>query len=337
MIMNPNYKRNRQDRYRQDPYAKRTDGTPETASVSKKTVPSVLIGILVLAGILVLCILASRQRQKTSAPAGEYAFRVRYLDVGNADATLIACDGHYMLIDGGYADSSDKIYTVLQDEGAETIDYLVCTHGHADHCGGLAAAFHAAEVGTVLAPVREDPENYHFTRFAVQTEKAGLAITVPEPGSEYTLGSARFTVLGPLTTDVEDLNDTSLVIKITYGETSFLFCGDATRVEESSLLDAGTDLKADVLKAGHHGSGASTSYRWLYEVDPAYTVISCGKGNEYGHPHESMLSRVRDQGSELYRTDLQGDITAESDGQTIVFTVEKNPDADVFAPGDSFQ
>lgn len=299
-----------------------------------------IIGILMLAAVLLLCLWVAWQRSRPSAPPEQAAgssFRVRFLDVGNADATLVECDGHYMLIDGGYAESSDKIYTVLKDEGAETIDYLVCTHGHADHCEGLAAAFHAAAVGTVFAPVREDPENYFFEKFAGQVTKAGLEITVPEPGSEYSLGSAVFTVLGPLTTEVEDLNDTSLIIRIVYGETSFLFCGDATWTEETSLLEEDGVQKTTVLKAAHHGSGASTCYQWLYTVDPQYTVISCGKQNEYGHPHGSLLSRIRDQGSMLYRTDLQGDITAESDGNTVVFTVEKNPDADVFVPGDSLQ
>jgi competence protein ComEC len=299
-----------------------------------------IIGILMLAAVLLLCIWAAWQRSRPSAPpeqADGSSFRVRFLDVGNADATLVECDGHYMLIDGGYAESSDKIYTVLKDEGAETIDYLVCTHGHADHCEGLAAAFHAAAVGTVFAPVQEDPENYFFEKFAGQVTKAALEITVPDPGGEYALGSAVFTILGPLTTEVEDLNDTSLIIRIVYGETSFLFCGDATWTEETSLLEVGCVPETTVLKAAHHGSGASTCYQWLYAVDPQYTVISCGKQNEYGHPHGSLLSRIRDQGSMLYRTDLQGDITAESDGNTVVFTVEKNPDADVFVPGDSLQ
>ncbi len=131
------------------------------------------------------------------------------------------------------------------------------------------------------------------------------------------------TVLGPQKA-YEDTNNTSIVLRLDYGETSFLFTGDAERDAEADMLEAGAALQADVLKVGHHGSNTSTSYPFLREVAPEYAVISVGEGNDYGHPHEETMSRLRDADVTVYRTDLQGHIVATSDGESISFAVQKN-------------
>ena len=160
-------------------------------------------------------------------------------------------------------------------------------------------------------------------------DQQGTSITVPSVGDTYSLGEASVTVLGP-TKDYDETNDTSIVLKVQFGSTSFLFTGDQEADAEKDLIASGADLKADVLKVGHHGSNTSTSYQFLREVAPEYAVISCGTDNQYGHPHSETLSKLRDADCTVYRTDLQGDITCVSDGTTLTWTTAKRAsDAEV--------
>ena len=153
---------------------------------------------------------------------------------------------------------------------------------------------------------------------------------MPTAGETFPLGGAQVQILGPLHR-AEDSNDNSIVLKVSFGATSFLFTGDAERAEEQDLLSAGVNLQSTVLKVGHHGSDTSTSYPFLRAVAPQYAVISVGAGNSYGHPTEAVLSRLRDAGVTTFRTDLQGEITAVSDGQTVNFSVAKNAAAETLA------
>ena len=162
-----------------------------------------------------------------------------------------------------------------------------------------------------------------FNSFTKYLSQQGVSITVPEPGDAFSLGSASVTILGPQKS-YEDTNDTSIVMKVVYGKTSFLFTGDAERTAEADILDAGYDLSATVLKVGHHGSDTSTSYPFLREIMPEYAVIQVGKGNSYGHPTEDTLSKLRDADVKVYRNDLQGTIICTSDGETVSFSTEKN-------------
>ena len=162
----------------------------------------------------------------------------------------------------------------------------------------------------------------------------GKSITVPQPGDKFNLGSAQVEILGPVK-EYDNTNDTSIVLRIDYGETSFLFTGDMETGAERDLIEAGAKLDATVLKAGHHGSDTSSSYVFLREVMPQYTVVSVGKGNSYGHPSDEVLSRFRDLGTEVYRTDMQGHIIAESDGKTVTFRTEKVADTATNPAGNS--
>ena len=251
------------------------------------------------------------------------SLEVHYIDVGQADSSLVMCDGESMLIDGGNAEYSNLIAAYLTKENISTLDYLICTHAHEDHCGGLSGALSVVNVENVLAPNTEaDTEAYQ--NFKDKTAAQGLTIQHPSAGDNFMLGNATVQIVGPITEYTDELNNTSIVMKLTYGDTSFLFTGDAERDEEQAILNAGYDLSADVLKVGHHGSDSSTSYVWLREIMPKYAVISVGKGNSYGHPTEEVLSRLRDADVQVYRTDLQGDIVAVSDGKNITITTEKN-------------
>ena len=250
---------------------------------------------------------------------------VHFIDVGQADATLVVCDGEAMLIDGGNVEDASLIYAYLQEQDISTLQYIIGTHAHEDHMGGLAGALHAAQAETAFCSVTECDSKY-FSSFKKALGEQGIAMTVPEIGNSYSLGNAEFQFVGPVQ-ETDDANNMSLVVRLVYGDTSFLFTGDAEQSEESDILEAGFDLSATVLKVGHHGSEGSTSYPFLYAVAPQYAVISCGTGNSYGHPHEAALSRLRDADVTLYRTDLQGTVVCTSDGQTVSFTTEKNSTA----------
>lgn len=269
-------------------------------------------------------VLYTMQEQSAPAPAEGGGFEVHFIDVGQADAALVICDGHYMLIDGGNAEDSDLVYAYLERRGAKHLDCMVATHAHEDHIGGLSGALNYAKVDTALCPVTEYSSKV-FQNMVKYLEEQGKSITVPRPGDRFDLGSARVEILGPVQ-EYDDTNNTSIVLRIDYGETSFLFTGDMETGAEEDLLDSGADVSATVLKAGHHGSDTSTGYRFLRAVMPEYAVISVGKGNKYGHPSSDVLSRFRDAGAQVYRTDMQGHIIAKSDGKTVTFTTEKEAD-----------
>lgn len=249
-------------------------------------------------------------------------FEVHYIDVGQADSALVECDGEAMLIDGGNTADSSLIAAYLKQEEIDSLDYVICTHAHEDHVGGLSGALSVAQAEHIYAPVTES-DSKAYKNFKKKTEEQGLEIEHPDAGDIISLGSSRVEFLGPVNEKGKDTNSTSIVMKITYGSTSFLFTGDAERDEEAEILETGANLKSTVLKVGHHGSDTSTSYPFLREVMPQYAVISCERGNSYGHPHEETLSRLNDAGVEIYRTDLNGNIVMTSDGQNVNVVTEK--------------
>lgn len=260
------------------------------------------------------------------------SFEVHFIDVGQADAALVLCDGHAMLIDGGNAADSSLIYSYLKSHGISYLDYIVCTHPHEDHVGGLAGALNYAQVGIAYCPVTSY-DSSAFESFAKYLSQQGKHIAVPKAGDAFSLGGAAVEVIGPIT-DSGDMNNRSIVLRVIYGETSFLFTGDAEREEEQDILNAGYDLSSTVLKVGHHGSDSSTTYPFLREIMPQYAVISVGQGNSYGHPTDHTLSRLRDADVKVYRTDMQGHIICKSDGKAVLFSVERNVGADTLGnPG----
>lgn len=256
---------------------------------------------------------ASNQKKKTETSE----LTVHYLDVGQGDCILAACDGEYMLIDAGDNSQGTKIQNYLTKQGVKKLKYAVGTHPDADHIGGLDVILYKFECGTVMMPDQsKDTATY---RDVVDTMKQkGYRNTVPEPGDSFSLGSAKCTVLSP-GKKYEDANNNSIVLKVVHGDNTFLFMGDAEEEAESALLKSGADVQADVLKVGHHGSRSSSSKKFLDTVDPSYAVISCGEDNSYGHPHAETLNSLRAMGVEVFRSDEQGTIVAVSDGSKITW------------------
>lgn len=251
---------------------------------------------------------------------------VYFIDVGQADFEIIECDGHYMVIDGGNAADGQKVYSVLQKYiPGGVIDCYIGTHAHEDHMGASASVLTAVKAKVIYCPNNDATQKF-FKSFLEKARSQGVTPKCPNLGLAFRLGNATVRVLGPFHPADANANNTSIVIKVTYGNTSFLFTGDAESEEENELMGKWKDnLKSTVLKVGHHGADTSTTYRFLRTVDPEIAVISVGKGNSYGHPADNTLSRLRDADVKVYRTDMQGDIFMISDGRSIIVKTEKNP------------
>jgi len=248
--------------------------------------------------------------------------KVHFIDVGQADSILIQTpDGKSMLIDAGNNADGQAVVSYLKGQGVSKIDILVGTHPHEDHIGGMDNVINSFEIGQIYMPkVSHTTKTYEDVLTAIS--RKGLKITSPTPGSTFSLGEVRFTILAPNSSTYEDMNDYSIVLKMEYGNTSFLFTGDAEQVSENEIIAKGYNLKADVLKVGHHGSSSSTSQAFLDKVSPKYAVIMVGSDNNYGHPHKETMDKLEAKGIPVYRTDENGTIVATSDGNNITFNTQ---------------
>jgi len=252
------------------------------------------------------------------------SFSVHFIDVGNADSILVLCDGKAMLVDGGESSDSDIVYTYLKKHSVTELDYLVMTHPHKDHIGGIPGALHYATAKTVLSSF-ETTTGKAFEKISALLEEQSVSVTVPRAGDVYLLGSASIEVVGPVG-EGSDINNTSLILRVEYGETSFLLTGDAEKSEISQSLNAGYYIGCDVYKVGHHGSADSVTDEILTKASPKYAVISCGKDNSYGHPTKDALKILKKADITVLRTDMQGDIVFYSDGKELTYITGRNSD-----------
>lgn len=251
-------------------------------------------------------------------------FEIHFFDVGEGDSALIVCDGYTMLIDGGSASNSRFLFAYLKEHRIDHIDVMIASHAHEDHVGGLAGALNYATVGVAYSPVTEY-DTRAFNSFVKYLESQGKEIVVPNHGDSFMLGNAIVQFVAPVDMELANVNEnnSSIICRVVYGQTSFLFTGDAEEAEEVSLLGSGYVLSSTVLKVGHHGSYTSTTDAFLEAVSPSYCVISVGKDNAYGHPHDVVLERLTRAGCVIYRTDSNGEIICTSDGQSLIFSTER--------------
>lgn len=255
----------------------------------------------------------------------EASFKIHFVDVGQGDCTLVTCNEATLLIDAGENGHETDVLNYLRSQGIEKLDYIVATHQHSDHIGGLPEVLDEFPTDNIIMPrltKEQTPTNSTYTAFLKAVKASGAKVISAKPGLTYSLGDATFEILGPVTDDCEDINSMSAVTKITYGETSFLVTGDAEKDEEREIIENGADLDCDVLRVGHHGSSTSSSRDFLDAVTPEICVISCGADNDYGHPHKEIRERLPKYTDEIYRTDILGDIVMVSDGKTIDVSFE---------------
>lgn len=277
------------------------------------------IGLLVLVVISAIIIkLYGKQEEPSTTVSTTHngILEVHFIDVGQGDSILVEADDTTMLIDAGENNKGSVVLDYLKSQNITRLDYVIGTHPHSDHIGGLDTVIDSYPVGKVILPdVTHTTDTFEAVLDAI--DKKGLTITKATAGSEYQLGPASFTILAPNSGSYDELNDYSIVIRLDYSDTSFLLTGDAGSLSEEEMLAGGYNLAADVIKLGHHGSAYSSTENFLDAVKPSYAVVSAGADNEYGHPHPDTLSKIKVRGIRLYRTDQQGTIVFTSDGKTI--------------------
>lgn len=242
---------------------------------------------------------------------------VHIIDVGQGDSILIETPDGFMLIDAGTSDSKKDLKEYLKEQGVTEIEYFVVTHAHADHDGGAEMIFDEFEVKNIIF------EDYGYTGKKKQMfAESGANIIDPEVRDKYYLGEAIFTVLSSdIEEDTGDKNDYSVVLRLDYGESSFIFAGDATTYTENIMLQEFSpyELDCDFLKSGHHGSKTSSGVTFLQTITPEIVAISCGLNNKYNLPKQEILDRYDDVGAVTYRTDFEGDLVYVTDGTTITY------------------
>lgn len=291
------------------------------------TVALVLMLVLIYVEYYMPAGLRAKVRQSLRIGAGiveqENCFYTHFIDVGQADCTLLKYNSSVVLIDAGDIDSFGVIGKYLDDLGVTEINYLILTHMHTDHMGSADRILENYSVDNVLmtrAPEELIPTNEFYSRLLDTLKNYDGNVIEARAGDSYTLDGFGFTVLAPLGV-YEELNNYSIVIKADSQGKSFLFMGDAEKQSEKDLIQSGADLKSDVLKVGHHGSSTSSRAAFVSAVSPKIAVISCGRDNAYGHPNRSTLNNLGKTDAEVFRTDIDGNVVIEcKEGNLTVIT-----------------
>lgn len=297
----------------------------------KKSSPlMILLGILVVGAAVVLQQLGLFETEKPVSEnvSGSAEAQVYFIDVGQGDSELIRLkdSGIDILIDAGTRSTKQELADYLKELGVDDIDILIGTHPHEDHIGGMAKIIEEFPIGTLYLPETSEemtPTTKTYESLLDAVEKMDVTMRTAAAGDVLLeQGNTSFKVLSPSHTDYDNLNDYSIVTRLKVGDTAFLFQGDAETPVEEEILDSGADVSCDVIKLGHHGSSTSSSRAYLEAANPSAAVISCGVGNEYGHPHRETMDLLEKLSITPYRTDTQKTLLAETDGKTIVWQTE---------------
>lgn len=256
---------------------------------------------------------------------GEGSASVHFIDVGQGDCELIVTNNKAVLIDCGERDRYQEVIDYITNLGINRLDYVVVSHPHSDHMGGMSYILDSFDIGTVIMPkIKKElsPTSNAYKRLLEAISENEIETEYAEPGTSYPMDEGEFTLLSPVG-DYDDLNNYSVTVKFRHGENSFLFTGDIEKEAEADILASGANVSANVLKTAHHGSSTSTRKEFLKAVGPEYAVIEVGEGNDYGHPHKETVKRLEKADIVIYRTDIFGSIVFVSDGSGLKITAEK--------------
>ncbi|MGM0604005.1 MAG: MBL fold metallo-hydrolase [Bacillota bacterium] len=255
--------------------------------------------------------------------------KIHFLDVGQGDSILIEeAEGQKILVDGG--DRSDQIaagiINYLKDQNIKKLDYIISTHPHADHIGGLVDIIDSFEVGTVL-----DSGKIHssktYENYLIKIDQENIDFDTPRKGDKLKIGKSEINFLHPeQELEQYDLNNSSLVFVLKFGEQNFLFTGDIEKEVESELLQENPELKVNLIKVPHHGSRSSSSAKWISSLKPEVAVIQVGADNHYGHPAAEVIELYQNEGARVYRNDLNGNIVITADGSNYSVKIDQSPE-----------
>lgn len=261
-------------------------------------------------------------------PEPKKGFELHFIDIGTGDGMLLICDGEAMIIDSGNVGRGETMVNYVKSKGVESLKYLMVTHGHADHVGGMPEIIDAFPFETMFINVEQLCTEEPYKNLLAIIEEKGITPVNPELNAVYTLGGGSFKIITPLEPDKSNLNNNSIGIKFTYGEKTFLLLGDISSTVENKLLkEEGVDLKADVFKANHHASSAGNSKKFLAAVAPSYICVQVGTENKLGYPDKATIGRLEKTGAALYRNDVNGTVVFYCDGTNITVETERTAEA----------
>ncbi len=283
-----------------------------------------IIGIIIFVIALVSVIFGRFSGNLDLAPsesefvsASDDTVVVHIIDVGQGSCSLVQCGETGILIDAGEKEYGNAVVNYLRKAGIKELEYVVASHPHSDHIGGLTDVFDAFSVKNIIMPELSEinmPTTRTYEKFLLKIADKNIKAIAAEYGKKYQVGGAVLQIFGPVEQN-KDINNMSVICKVTAVSTSFLFPGDAEKAEMSSVMPKSPNLKCDVMAMGHHGSSTALEKKFLSAADPSVAVISCGKDNSYGHPHKETINYLNSNGIEYYRTDKHGNI---------IFSCDKN-------------
>ena len=256
-----------------------------------------------------------------AAYARQSKLSVHFIDVGQGNAVLVESGGQYMLIDAGEEEKSNIVADYLEERNIEDLDYVIGTHPHSDHIGGLPMIFKKFSVKQIFIPPVQNT-TIAFEDLLISIQQEGIGITTPIVGKTYILGDAEFTIAAPLKDYDEHINNSSIALRIDFHNTSFFLAGDAEYTAELDMINGDISLDSSILLINHHGSNTSSCEEFLHAVSPEFAVISVGADNSYGHPASEVIERLEMLNITFFRTDQNGTIIAESDGDEIQWLFE---------------